>query len=102
MKRVRWAFFFVYSVFVVLAIAYYELFIHVDPGNSELSGLPLIVLGLPWSVGIPQIIGMNDPSHFISSVALVGGIVFNAAILRLLGGISARIVARTSSNHSLQ
>ena len=95
MKWARWGLVLAYGTVVALAIVYLEISIHVDPAHSEFSGLPLVLLGLPWSVGIPQLLGVTDASTFIGWAALVGGILVNASILRLLGGILAR-PSRTS------
>lgn len=94
MAKIRWGFVFFHAVLVALAVGYYEFYIHFDPGNSELSGLPIIVLGLPWSVGIPQLIGSSDGLHVLGWISMVGGIILNGIILRLIGGFIARKMSR--------
>jgi hypothetical protein len=48
-SRWRWAPLVCYLGIAVVAVAYAVGWAVVDPGNSELAGVPLIVLGLPWS-----------------------------------------------------
>jgi hypothetical protein len=38
-----------YLILAFVAVAYAIAWGVLDPGNSELAGVPLIVLGLPWS-----------------------------------------------------
>jgi hypothetical protein len=95
-RWVRWGFVSIYAVLVALAVGYYEFYVHYDPGNSELSGLPIIVLGLPWSVGIPQLIGAGGGSQVIGWISIVGGIIINGIILRLVGQFVARLLLTRS------
>jgi hypothetical protein len=96
MKWIRWGFVLVYALLIVLAVAYLEYSINCYPVHSEFSGLPLIVLGLPWSVAIPRLIGTDDPSFIARWLPLVGGILLNGFILRLPGGMIAQAIERGS------
>jgi hypothetical protein len=45
----RWVPLWCYLALAVCAVGYAVAWGEFDPGNSELAGVPLIVLGLPWS-----------------------------------------------------
>ncbi len=92
MKWIRWSFVFTYAVLVVLVVGYLLYFINFQAGKSEFSALPLVVLGLPWSVGIPQLAGTNYPPLIVAWLAIVSGIILNGFILRLIGGMIGRVV----------
>ena len=71
-----------------------------DPGNSELAGVPLIVLGLPWSFVFhdfnPSILG----SDYYNAVAVAGiWIALNASLIALATFLLAKYL-RTQAGQS--
>ena len=82
MKLNRWSFVFIYAVFVFFAavflfLDYYEIF---NEHRSALSGVGLIVVGLPWSLIDLRLGGMN-----LFWISIIGGIILNGLIFRLIG-----------------
>lgn len=67
-----------YLVLAALAVAYPFYKRAVDPANAELSGVPLIAIGLPWSLliielapvayqGIGPLLGMTLPGVLLNA-----------------------------------
>ena len=78
----RWAPLGCYLVLAAIAIAYAILWAIADPGNSELAGVPLILLGLPWSFMFhnfnPRILASD---YFNAVVVTTLWIALNASLL---------------------
>jgi hypothetical protein len=88
MKWLRWGPPGIFAFLLLCSILYIVYMINVDPGNSEFSGLPLILLTLPWSIVFPQITGSS--SGFMGWAGIAAGALVNGAILWLLGWLLSR------------
>ena len=72
----------IYAVLCLAAAAWagYQFIWHA--GTSELAAIPLVVLGLPWSVaGVLLSSGVGGASGWIAAGSVVGGCVLNGWLL---------------------
>ncbi len=77
-----------YLVLVALSGAYLGVRLVFFPINSELAGLPLLILSLPWSDGLASRLGAGGIAGWIS---LLGGIAANLLLLIALSYIVVRL-----------
>ena len=86
-----------YLILCVVAVAYAVAWGILDPGNSELAGVPLILLGLPWSFAFhefnPSILGSD---YFNAIVVSALWIMLNASLIALATSGLARYLRRRS------
>ena len=81
----------VYLAVVAAALIYAVYLFKFDVGNSELAGVPVIVLTLPWSMMIVSAFNsMPGNSLALGFAVLVFSALVNAAILYLIGALTGR------------
>jgi hypothetical protein len=72
----------IYLALVLASVGIIIYSIHADPGNSELCGVPALILTLPWSMLVLTLFGKSLPdSMVVTSVVIGGSALFNAALL---------------------
>jgi amino acid permease len=96
-SRWRWAPLIFYLGLSAVAIACAVAYAVLDPGNSELAGVPLIVLGLPWSFAFhnfnPRVIASD---YFNAVVVCTLWIALNASIIAAATSLLSNYARRTS------
>ena len=77
----------IYGVICLVAIAYAGYRFIFAPANSELAGVPLVVLGLPWTLVMTPIALMvgGPASAFIIAGGVIGGCALNVWLLNRIG-----------------
>ena len=84
-SRWRWAPLIFYLGLAAVAIAYAVAYAVLDPGNSELAGVPLILLGLPWSFAFhnfnPRILSSD---YYNAVLVMTLWIAVNASLIAAL------------------
>jgi hypothetical protein len=58
-----------------------------NAANSELSGVALVVLGLPWTLLLPATIGTISSSAWLAILVVVSGCAVNAWLLSRVGSV---------------
>jgi hypothetical protein len=54
------------------------------PGTSELAGMVFVVLGLPWTIAVPFLMGLG-PSAWMALLGVAAGCALNFWLLRRVG-----------------
>ncbi len=97
-SRWRWAPLVAYLGLAAVAIAYAVGYAVLDPGNSELAGVPLIVLGLPWSFMFqhfnPRILASD---YFNAVLVMTLWIAVNASLIAALTSLLSNYLRRSTS-----
>ena len=97
MKWLRWGPIGIFAFLLLCAVVYIVYMINVDPGNSEFSALPLILLTLPWSILLAQLTGAS--SGVLAWTGIVIGALVNGTILWLLGWLLTRTTSAIRRPH---
>jgi len=97
-SRWRWTPLICYVGLAVIAIAYTLGYAVVDPGNSELAGVPLILLGLPWSFAFanfnPRIVAADYPNAVVVSTLWIA---LNASLIAAATSLLSTFLRRRTS-----
>jgi hypothetical protein len=88
----RWGFVGAYGVLVVIAIGYAVYRVYCEPQNPEFSAIPLILLGLPWSVLIVRVVSEWSSSTPVIVGGIALGIGLNGILLFLFGVVLSTFV----------
>jgi hypothetical protein len=75
----------VYAAACAIAVLYAAYKFTMSPGQSELAAVPLVVLGLPWSLAAPVAMAMLGSSAWLAAAAVVLGCVLNLWLLSRAG-----------------
>jgi hypothetical protein len=71
-----------YVALCVAAVAFALWRMTFTPGNSELSAIGVVVLGLPWTAALPILmLGFRSSSAWLFLIAIPGSCVLNAWLL---------------------
>jgi hypothetical protein len=83
-----------YSFLMLVTVAYVGYRSLYAPRNSELLGVYLIVLTLPWSLLLGQVVGSNG--GWVAWGCIGAGFLINAALIFWIGTGIERLIARTT------
>ncbi len=89
-----------YSFLMLVAVAYVGYRFRYAPRNSELLGVYLIVLTLPWSLLLGQVVGSNG--GWAAWVCIGVGFLINAGLVFWIGTGIERLIARTTRRRDRQ
>ena len=89
---------FCYCLIAVIALGSAAYGLYFNPGNSELVGVPLIMLGTPWSFMPPFSRDWGSTGANLFSSAICMGL--NAAVIYLVGWLTVRVVTRVAGKPS--
>ena len=97
-SRWRWAPLIFYLGMAAVAIAYAVAYALLDPGNSALAGVPLILLGIPWSFAFhnfsPRILASD---YYNAVIVMTLWIALNAGLIAAATSLLSTFARRRTS-----
>ena len=87
-----------YCLLAVIALGSAAYGLYLKPGNSELVGVPLIMLGAPWSFMPPFSRDWGSTGANLFSSAICMGV--NAAVIYLVGWLIVRLITNVTQKSS--